>query len=118
MEIWEKHPGLVKFYEEHGDEIEAIIVRDFIDIVEGKSKQTEIEQRKHLLIAFFATLPGSMPTLSELETMITNEGWDKKPLKEMVNYYAPPTIGNYKQMNMISRDYTPKTANTQSSCCV
>ena len=103
------------FCDECGKEVKAVLLEDFINIVEGKSEHSENEQRILLLMAFYSTIPDGMPGYQELARTVIREGWDKKPVSEMIKYYAPSTIYNYKQMKKLSIDYSPRKKASSSA---
>ena len=97
---------LIKFIHESMDELDNALVNKFLEIVEGKSKHSEIDQRRYIIIAFYATLPEHMPTALTVDAIINDEEWNQKPLEDMINYYAPSIVFNYKGMNKIPKNYS------------
>lgn len=111
-----KEPVIDNFCEDVQEKLKTALLEDFINIIERKSEHTEHDQRILLLMAFYSTLSDELPGYNELERTIACEGWDKKPVSDMLKHYAPSAIYNYKQMKKISSDYSPKQKPANSAC--
>ena len=99
--------------------MQSELAEHFISVIEKRSGFSEKEQKRCIIMAFYATLPPPRPSEFEIEKMIVLEGWYKKPIEDMIKYYAPSTIANYKQMKIIPKDYSPSPKrSTSAKVCV
>ena len=77
------------------------------EIIEGESNLNDDSQKLIILNQFWSSLPNAgRRSIAELEYLVMVEGWDEKPLIEMIKHYVPSTVANLKGMNRIEKSYS------------